>query len=42
MKKEHIKFVKKANQWCRTTFVKGEQKQEWSVKKPKPKYGNSS
>ena len=25
----HIKFVKKANQWCRTTFVDGKQKQEW-------------
>jgi len=24
-----IKFVKKANQWCKTTFINGQQKQEW-------------
>lgn len=30
MSKVKIKFVKKANKWCRTTFSpKGEQKQEW-------------
>lgn len=36
MKKPSIKFVKKAGQWCKTTWnEKGEQKQEWSVEKPK-------
>ena len=23
------KYVKKANQWCVTYFIKGKQKQEW-------------
>ena len=24
-----IKYVKKASRWCLTTFIKGQQKQEW-------------
>lgn len=35
-KKNYIKFVKKANMWCKTTWnEKGIQKQEWSLEKPK-------
>jgi len=30
-----IKFVKKANMWCKTSWVDGKQVQEWSIKKPK-------
>ncbi len=34
-KKATIKFVKKANQFCRTSFnEKGEQIQEWFKEKP--------
>ena len=39
--KVHIKYVKKARQWCKTIFLvddktgKVEQKQEWSNEKPK-------
>ena len=29
-----IKFVKKANCWCRTTFENGKQIQEWFHNKP--------
>ena len=33
MKKEKIKFVKRANVWCRTFFEGKNQKQEWFLKK---------
>ena len=29
-----IKFVKRANMWCKTTFENGIQKQEWFKDKP--------
>lgn len=39
MNKVLIKFVKKANMWCKTSWVDGKQKkkqvQEWSADKPK-------
>lgn len=28
------KFVKKAGQWCKTSWVNGKQVQEWSDKEP--------
>lgn len=30
-----IKFVKRANMWCKTDFVDGLQVQEWFTDKPK-------
>ena len=30
----HIKYVSKANRWCRTTIVGNVQKQEWLDAKP--------
>ena len=35
MKRVLIKFVKRANAWCKTTFENGIQKQEWFSDKPK-------
>lgn len=35
MNKEHIKFVKKANMWCRTYWEDDKQQQEWTKDKPK-------
>ena len=32
--KPSVKFVKKANMWCRTTFEKGKQKIEWFSEEP--------
>jgi len=29
-----IKFVKRANCWCKTIFLNGKQKQEWFSVKP--------
>ena len=29
-----IKWVKRANKWCKTYWVNGEQKQEWFNEKP--------
>ena len=29
-----IKWVRKASNWCKTTFPSGVQKQEWSREKP--------
>jgi len=34
-KKTKIKFVKKAQMWCKTSWDgKGEQRQEWSIERP--------
>lgn len=29
-----VKYVKRAGMWCKTYWVNGKQKQEWSKKKP--------
>ena len=33
--KPKVKYVKKAGQWCKTTFKNGEQIIEWFSEKPK-------
>ena len=30
-----VKYVKKAKMWCKTTFLKGKQTQEWFSERPK-------
>ena len=34
-KKPTKKFVKKAGQWCKTSWINGKQVQEWSNEEPK-------
>jgi len=34
---ERVKYVKRANAYCRTTFIEGKQVQEWTKEDPRIK-----